>query len=140
MRGGKITSGFGRATGMFVTSQGQKYALSFEVARTVHQHSQGLMHRTKLDGNKGMLFVFDSPRQVNIWMKDTQIPLDILFVDQKGTIRNIVRDVVPLSLKSIPSEIPVLYVVEINAGTVERLGLHEGDQLQDLKFLKEGMH
>ena len=101
------------------------------------QQAQGLMHRKTLDQKGGMLFVFNYPKHVNVWMKDTKIPLDILFIDKEGIIRKIVHSTEPFSLKTIPSGVAVQYVLEINAGMASQMNIHEGDQMHDLKIEEE---
>ena len=77
----------------------------------------------------GMLFDFKAPRVIVMWMKDTLIPLDMLFIAADGTIVTIAENTRPLSLAAISSRVPVLGVLEVNAGTVRRLGLRAGDRV-----------
>lgn len=120
---------FAKTPGVLVTSQGDRHVFLLEVARTEKQQALGLMYRRQLDADAGMLFEFDPPQEVAVWMKNTWIPLDILFVAEGGKIQKIVRQTQPFSLLQIPSDSEVLYVLEVNAGTADRLGLGVGDTL-----------
>lgn len=108
--------------------------ISVELALTQEQRMQGLMYRTSLPENSGMLFVFDSAQPLSFWMKNTLIPLDVLFLDEKGTIVTIhtmepCPDEEP-QCPSYPSEVPAQYGLELNAGRAKELGLEVGDQLK----------
>lgn len=109
-------------------------ALRVQVADTDARRQTGLMFRKSMPETEGMLFVFQPMRQVAFWMKNTFIPLDLLFVDGDGTVVSIARDTVPFSLDPIPSEGPVRAVLEINAGASARLGITEGDHLRHAAF------
>ena len=100
-----------------------------EVADTPDAMSQGLMWRTRLPENHGMLFVYDSPRHASFWMKNTLISLDILFIAADGRIHRIAYDTEPLSLESIPSGVPVRAVLEIAAGVADKVGVRPGDRV-----------
>ena len=95
--------------------------LDVEIARTREQRSQGLMFRTSLDRDSGMIFIYDSPREVSMWMKNTYMPLDMLFIRADGSIANIETNTEPLSLESISASEPLNFVLELNAGVTERL-------------------
>ncbi|WP_245412723.1 DUF192 domain-containing protein [Oceaniradius stylonematis] len=100
-----------------------------EIARTGEQHMRGLMHRTDLPENRAMLFVFEVSGPRAFWMKDTPLPLDIVFAAADGTIVRVARDTVPFSTVPIRSGAPALYVLEVHAGTAETLGIEAGDRL-----------
>ena len=100
-----------------------------ELARTVDQQMQGLMFRRKLDRDAGMLFVYQEPVIARYWMKNTYIPLDMLFIAPGGRIASIAERTVPLSLATISSDVPVIAVLELNGGTVSRLGIKVGDKV-----------
>ena len=87
------------------------------------------MNRQALDPDRGMLFPYDPPQDVSFWMRDTFIPLDLLFVGPGGTIRHIESQAVPLSLDPLPSGGPVEAVVEIAGGRAEELGISVGDRV-----------
>ena len=108
--------------------------IKVELAETFEDRKKGLMFRKTLDLGSGMLFVYDSPRIVNFWMKNTQIPLDIAFADERGIITRVVKNAVPYSLDLIPGGKNIQYVVEVNAGDSTKLNLFEGAQIQHEKF------
>ena len=87
------------------------------------------MHVESLPRDSGMLFKFDSPRIASMWMKNTYIPLDIVFARQDGSVSSISRDTVPLTLNSHGSTEPVRYVLELNAGTARRLEIGNNSRL-----------
>ena len=97
-----------------------------EIARTPREHSQGLMFRRRLAADAGMLFVYEPPRPVSMWMRNTYIPLDMIFIAPTGRITHIVERTVPLSMENIPSRGTVRAVLELNAGTVARMGIQPG--------------
>ena len=99
------------------------------IADTPTKRTQGLMHVTDLPENEGMLFVFRPPRYVSMWMKNTVISLDIVFIKADGTIAHVHQEAKPLSLQSIPSIYKVKWVLELNAGVAEKLSLKAGDKL-----------
>lgn len=103
----------------------QTERLSLEVAYTQSMRTLGLMYRHQLDKNKGMLFVFPDNAQRNFWMKNTPIPLDIIYIDAEQKIVHIAADTKPYSESEIPSIKPAKYVVELNAGRAAELGLTE---------------
>lgn len=100
-----------------------------EIANTPQSRSTGLMHRRELAANAGMLFDFSKTAAVSMWMKDTLIPLDMLFIKPDGTITNIAERTVPGSLTPIESKGPVLGVLELNGGTSARMGISPGDKI-----------
>ncbi len=110
------------------TSQTQHF-LKVELANTDETRARGLMFRMSMPPNVGMLFDYGIDQQVAMWMKNTFIPLDILFIDRRGKIVNIHERAVPLSLASIPSDGPVRAALELNGGSVARLGIKPGDQV-----------
>jgi hypothetical protein len=90
---------------------------------------QGLMFRRSLASDAGMLFDFKQPTVATMWMRNTLIPLDMLFVDQRGLIVNIAQRAVPESDQTIAAAAPVRAVIELNGGTTERLGIKPGDRV-----------
>ena len=107
-----------------------EYSFRVEVAETPGQRSQGLQHRRRLESDAGMLFNFQIVGPVAMWMKNTYVPLDMLFIAADGKILNIARDTTPLKLTAIPSAGPVLGVLEIPAGTAAKLGIKAGDRVR----------
>ncbi len=101
-----------------------------ELADTPDEITRGLMFRRNLPPNQGMLFNLGPEEAVrSFWMKDTYLPLDIIFIDREGQIVSIAKDTEPLSEKRISSLHPALAVLEVNAGTSARLGLKVGDKI-----------
>ena len=109
--------------------RGENVVINAYIADTPAKRAQGLMHVTDLPENAGMLFVFSQPRQVSMWMKNTAISLDILFLNPNGRIVKIQKNAKPLSLANIPSHAKVKWVLELNAGVAEKLNLRPGDRL-----------
>ena len=105
-----------------------------EVARTADERAQGLQHRERLEADAGMLFDFGVVEPVAMWMKNTRIPLDMVFIDDGGRVVRVAENTVPFSLASIPSGAPVLAVLELNAGMARRLGLKPGDRVRHPLF------
>ena len=91
-----------------------------EVAKTDEEQAMGLMNRLDLKNNSGMLFLFDNEKKASFWMKNTFIPLDIIFINKNGSINRIYKNTKPKSLKRIKSKGEVLAVLEINAGEVNK--------------------
>ena len=98
-----------------------------EVARTPDEQARGLMYRERLGGDEGMIFPFPAPRPASFWMRNTLIPLDMLFVRADGTIARIAANTVPLSEESVRSGEPVAAVLELRGGRAAELGIREGD-------------
>jgi hypothetical protein len=111
------------------TSAGAKH-WSVELASDNESRAKGLMFRRQMAAGSGMLFRFDDTRPIAMWMKNTFIPLDMVFVDQAGLVTHIHRGAVPHSLDIIPSRGPVRFVLEINAGEADQFGLAIGNRLQ----------
>ena len=119
---------FPRASLTIVTASG-RHKFAVEVATTPAQLEQGLMFRRHLAANAGMIFDFGTPQMAAMWMKNTLIPLDMLFVDAKGRIVNIDQRAIPLSLAPIAAAAPVRAVIELNGGTAARLAIRPGDRV-----------
>lgn len=100
-----------------------------ELAETPAQMTQGLMFRTSLAPDAGMLFDYKQPTVATMWMRNTLIPLDMLFVNGQGRIVNIHERAVPQSLDVITATAPVRAVIELNGGTAARLGIGPGDRV-----------
>ena len=105
-----------------------------EVAETPEQMEQGLMFRRAMAPNAGMLFDYKAPTVATMWMRNTLIPLDMLFVDAQGRIVNIYERAVPQSLDVIAAAAPVRAVIELNGGTAARLGIAPGDKVEHAIF------
>ena len=100
-----------------------------ELAETEQEQAQGLMFRQSLPADAGMLFDFGGTKPAVFWMKNTLIPLDMLFIAADGRIADIHERAVPLSEATILSKVPVRAVLELNGGTVSRLGIRLGDMV-----------
>ena len=107
-----------------------------EVAADEATRAQGLMFRTHLDDDQGMLFDFHTAQQVSFWMKNTLIPLDMIFIRADGVIANIADNTEPYSETPIPSDGPVLGVLEIGGGLTQELGIKPGDKVTHRIFPK----
>lgn len=107
-----------------------------ELARTPEELAQGLQHRRSLPADAGMLFDFGPERIVTMWMKNTYIPLDMLFIDAEGIVAEIAERTTPLSLQTLDSRVPVRAVLEVNAGTVAALGIRKGNRVRHPIFPK----
>ena len=103
-------------------------SFDIEVADDSSERSRGLMFRTEFPDDRAMLFVFEKSRPVAFWMQNTPRPLDMLFVRENGQLASIARDTTPFSTASVGSGEPVRYVLEINAGLADSLGIEPGDR------------
>jgi uncharacterized protein len=112
-----------------IISADGRHDFTVELAETPAQQEQGLMFRQSLAPDAGMLFDFKQPTVATMWMRNTLIPLDMLFVDQHGRIVNIAQRAVPESDATIAAAAPVRAVIELNGGTAERLGIEPGDRV-----------
>ena len=117
-----------------VTGGGQRHLFQVEVARNSADRAQGLMYRRSMAADRGMLFDFERVEPVSMWMQNTYLSLDMLFVRPDGTIARIAANTEPLSTRTIPSGEPVLCVLELNAGTAARLGIRAGDRIEHPLF------
>nr|WP_244535518.1 DUF192 domain-containing protein [Methylorubrum salsuginis] len=115
------------------TKDGRR-AFDVEVMRNDAQRAKGLMYRRTMAADHGMLFDFERPLPVNMWMKNTYLPLDMVFIRSDGSIARIAADTEPLSTQIIPSGEPVLAVLELNAGTAAKLGIRAGDRVEHPLF------
>jgi uncharacterized membrane protein (UPF0127 family) len=113
-----------------VSPKGKAHIFKVELANTPESRNQGLMHRRSMPTDAGMLFDFGVEGRVSMWMKNTLIPLDMLFIDSNGKIVNIAERTVPHSLESVPAAKPIRFVLELNGGTASRLGIRPGDQVK----------
>ncbi len=114
-----------------IASSDAEHRFNVEVVRTDEERAQGLMFRTELADDAGMLFDFGpEPRPVSMWMKNTLIPLDIVFIAEGGRIARIAAMTTPRSLTSIPSGEDVIAVLEVRGGRLGELGVKEGDMIR----------
>jgi hypothetical protein len=112
-----------------ITGPGGTHEFRVEVASEPKERAKGLMYRKTLAPDHGMLFDFGQPQQISMWMKNTHISLDMLFIDEAGVISTVAKRTTPFSERTIPSNAPVRYVLEINGGRADALGIHAGDQV-----------
>jgi uncharacterized protein len=120
------------------TPVGGAHRFTVELAATPGERARGLMHRRSMRPDHGMLFDFHTPQPVAFWMKDTPLPLDMLFLDARGTVVQVEADTVPYSEAAIPSREPVRAVLELNAGTAKRLGIAPGARVRHPIFGASG--
>lgn len=116
---------------VLIISAGRFACYRFDVylAQNDAQRARGLMHVRELAPTTGMLFIYRRDEYLSMWMKNTYIPLDMVFARRDGTVASVVRDTEPLSLHSIVATEPVRYVLELGAGTTARLGIDETSRL-----------
>jgi uncharacterized membrane protein (UPF0127 family) len=117
----------------FVTRSGV-HEFSVETMRTPAEHGKGLMYRRYMPDDRGMLFDFGRNDVVHMWMKNTYIPLDMIFVGKDGKVVSIARDTEPFSERTISSGGPATGVVELNAGAAAKMGLAVGDEVRHPMF------
>ena len=122
-------AGFFAAPLAVETVADDRHEFTVYLAITPQQRAHGLMFVRSLPADYGMLFLYHEPQIISMWMKNTVLSLDMLFIRPDGTIANIVHDTTPQSLASIRSSGAVTGVLELNAGTARRLGLAPGDRI-----------
>jgi uncharacterized membrane protein (UPF0127 family) len=125
---------FPQSTASIRTAAGHNVKFQIWTADRPNRQEQGLMFVRDLDNHAGMLFIFQGSRAISMWMKNTYISLDMLFLDEQGRIDYIAPRTKPLSLDLIQAPRPVTAVLELKGGITERLGIHIGD-----KVLAEGL-
>lgn len=103
--------------------------IDIELATTEAKRAQGLMYRSYMGPDQGMLFIFDAQQPQAFWMENTKIPLDIIYIDKNMKIVSIAKNTVPFSRQSIPSKSPAQYVLELNAGYADAYKIKEGDYI-----------
>lgn len=121
-------TGLNHDTLVVETKGGQRHSFNVDLALTPQQQAHGLMFVEKMADEKGMLFLNEQEGPMSFWMKNTLIPLDIIFIDTKGVILNIQHGK-PLDLTPLPSAGPAIAVLELNGGLAARLGIKPGDRL-----------
>jgi uncharacterized membrane protein (UPF0127 family) len=110
------------------------HTFAVELAATPEEREKGLMYRKELPEGRGMLFDFKQDINVTMWMKNTYIPLDMLFIRADGRIQRIAENTEPQSEKIIPAGAPVRAVLEVIGGTVKKLGIRPGDRVAHPMF------
>jgi len=119
---------------------GSSVALQVEVAHTDEQKRIGLMNRDVVPENTGMLFLFDIEKERRFWMRNTRVPLDLLFVKNDGSIFHIHESAVPFSLERIPSQGKAMAVLEVAGGEAERLEISIGDKVVSRHFVHSSLN
>ncbi|OCW58838.1 DUF192 domain-containing protein [Hoeflea olei] len=120
---------------LVIDTAGGPVRFSVELALTPDTRATGLMFRREMAADHGMLFRFDQTRQVLMWMKNTPLPLDMVFIGEDGRVAGIAADTTPFSEDIVASPRPVRYVLELNAGTAARLGIAVGDRVRHRAIL-----
>lgn len=120
---------FGRDVLVVEASRWACYRFDIYLAVTSAQRTRGLMFVRELPATSGMLFVYPGDRVVSMWMKNTMIPLDMVFARPDGTVSSVIANAEPQSLKSLRSIEPVAFVLELNAGTAARLAIDENSRI-----------
>ncbi len=122
---------------LIISSGGNYRVFHVELALTQEEQVRGLMDRDSLPEDSGMLFLWDTSEPRSFWMKDTKIPLDMLFIDESGKIVTLHENAVPEDTTSISSDVPVKAVLELAGGTVSKLGIKTGDIVHHPAFGNE---
>ena len=122
-----------RETLKLVTTQGT-HTIEVEIADTLEEKARGLMFRSRLDDKNGMLFFYQTAQEITMWMRNTYIPLDMVFIRADGTVHRIEAQTVPLSEDIVASRGDVTACLELAGGAAERLGLKRGDRIEHRFF------
>jgi uncharacterized membrane protein (UPF0127 family) len=122
-----------RETLKLLTAQGT-HVIDVEVTESAEEKAQGLMFRTRLDDKSGMLFFYETPQEITMWMRNTYIPLDMVFIRADGVVHRIEARTEPLSENIIASRGDVTACLELAGGAAERLGLKPGDRVEHRFF------
>ena len=118
------------------SNTGEKHHFHVELADSPEERSMGLMYRKEMGADEGMLFLYSQQQYVTMWMHNTFLPLDMIFISSDGKVMNIVERTVPQSKTTISSGMAVIAVLELNAGTVSKHGIRLGDQVNHAFFGK----
>jgi uncharacterized membrane protein (UPF0127 family) len=110
------------------------HSFAVEIADSDAERERGLMYRTEMAADAGMLFYYPTDDEITMWMKNTVLPLDMIFIMKDGTVWDNVKGAVPYSLDFIRSQGKVRAVLEVNAGTVDRIGVRRGDKVRHALF------
>lgn len=124
----------GRATGaatdtLVLKTESGEHSYTVEIADTDRERATGLMFRRSLPEKSGMIFLYDPPQRVGMWMRNTYIPLDMVFITAEGTVRRVEADTEPFSTDLIRSGGEVAAVLELNAGQAAKIGVKPGDRV-----------
>jgi uncharacterized protein len=125
------STSFGHGTATISSAAGaQRVVLKVELARTQAERQQGLMNRRSLGAKAGMVFLYPEAHRGGYWMKDTLIPLDMIFVKKDMTVAGVVEAAEPLTLQSRSVGVPSMFVVEVNGGWAAEHGVTAGTQVR----------
>lgn len=125
-----VTACKAQPTVTILTQSGRQVAFEVEVADTPSKRAMGLQYRKDLGKDRGMIFIFPAQSQQSFWMKNTPIPLDMIFIDRERRIVGIVEQTVPFSLDSRSVPAPSQFVLEINGGLAKLQGIQVGDRVR----------
>lgn len=103
--------------------------LDIEIAETAYETQTGLMYRNSMEDGQGMLFIFPDVAYHSFYMKNTKFPLDIIYIDEQLKVASIIKNAQPLNESSLPSQVPVKYVLEVKAGLSDVWGIKAGDRI-----------
>ena len=129
-----LAQGSGAVEPLAIDTKGGRRDFAVEVMRNDEDRARGLMFRRTMAADHGMLFDFERIQPVSMWMRNTYLPLDMVFIRADGSVARVAADAEPLSERTIPSGEPVLAVLELNAGTAARLGIRPGDRVEHPLF------
>ena len=118
---------------IFKSIDSTRVSLDIEIADTEYDIQTGLMYRNSMASNQGMLFVFDDETERYFYMKNTKIPLDLIYINGAKSIVSFQKNAKPFDESSLPSNAPAKYVLEVNAGLVDKWGIAIGDQFDFTK-------
>lgn len=120
-----------------IQSQDKEVLVLVELAKTKEQKARGLMFRKELAENSGMLFIEPYPKFLQFWMKDTYIPLDLIFIGEDRKIKGIIKNAKPETTETLAIDKPSRFVLEVNAGFADKHNVKEGDSVKFLGFTVE---
>ena len=112
-----------------VSIYNKNITFNVEIAKTIEERRTGLMYRKKLLNNEGMLFIFPREKIIQLWMKNTYIPLDVIFISENKVIVDIKKNMEKLSETIVKSKVKSRYALEFNAGLINRLDIEIGDKV-----------
>ena len=112
-----------------VSIYNKNITFNVEVAKTIEERRTGLMYRKKLLNNEGMLFIFPREKIIQLWMKNTYIPLDVIFISENKVIVDIKKNMEKLSETIVKSKVKSRYALEFNAGLIDKLDIEIGDKI-----------
>ncbi|KAH7816633.1 uncharacterized protein MONOS_2920 [Monocercomonoides exilis] len=128
------------AEALTVTTKNASHQFYVEIAKTSLEKANGLMNRTEMAEKNGMIFLWNNPQHLSFWMKNTLIPLDIIFIRKDGTIAKIHKSCEIRSLNSRPSGCPCQAALELNGGSCDKFGIKEGDYVSSESLKSVGIH